>query len=278
VSDRFVIHQGDSLAILRTLPDASIDALVTDPPYSSGGMFRGDRTKSTGDKYVHALNGIEGRADFMGDNRDQRSFGYWCALWLSECRRVAKPGALCAIFTDWRQLPSMTDAVQAGGWLWRGIVPWNKTEGARPQKGWFRAQCEYLVVGANGVPAMLDPTGKTDAPALPGFFTCTVGRDNEHQTQKPVDLMRWILAITPPGGTVLDPFAGSGTTGVAALLEGRRFIGCELSDHYAAIARRRCMMAAHQGTEQSIFDMEQEQSADCPPPAAGVVGARTAGA
>lgn len=251
----FTIHQGDSLAILRTIPGETVDAIICDPPYSSGGMFRGDRTKGTGEKYVHGANGIEGRADFMGDNRDQRSFAYWCALWLSECRRVAKPGALLAAFIDWRQLPTMTDAVQAGGWVWRGIVPWNKTEACRPMKGWFRSQCEYVVVAANGVPAMLDPTGKTDAPALAGFFVCPVERDNVHQTQKPVDLMRWLLRLTPPGGVVLDPFAGSGTTGVAALLEGRQFIGCELSEHYAEIARQRCAEAATQGVQQSMVEV-----------------------
>lgn len=63
---------------------------------------------------------------------------------------------------------------------------------------------------------------------------------NIHPTVKPTDLMRWLVRlITPPGGTVLDPFAGSGSTGKAAILEGFSFVGCEMTPEYADIARRR---------------------------------------
>lgn len=67
----------------------------------------------------------------------------------------------------------------------------------------------------------------------------TLGR-NTHPTVKPTALMRWLVRlVTPPGGLVLDPFAGSGSTGKACKLEGFRFIGCELDPEYAAIARAR---------------------------------------
>ena len=66
------------------------------------------------------------------------------------------------------------------------------------------------------------------------------GEGNDHPTVKPLALMRWLIRlVTPEGGLVLDPFTGSGTTGCAAVLEGRRFVGVELSDEYAEIARRR---------------------------------------
>ena len=66
------------------------------------------------------------------------------------------------------------------------------------------------------------------------------GRANTHPTVKPIALMRWVVRlVTPPGGTVLDPFAGSGSTGAAAALEGLHFVGCELSGEYAAIAEAR---------------------------------------
>lgn len=68
---------------------------------------------------------------------------------------------------------------------------------------------------------------------------------NTHPTVKPTDLMRWLVRlVTPPGGLVLDPFCGSGSTGKAAILEDRRFVGCELSPEYAEIARARCAHAA----------------------------------
>ena len=75
---------------------------------------------------------------------------------------------------------------------------------------------------------------------LPGCLRYPVlQRDKHHQAGKPTDLMRQLVKVCPPGGTVLDPFAGSATTGVAALLEGMNFVGCEVVPEYAAIARKR---------------------------------------
>jgi site-specific DNA-methyltransferase (adenine-specific) len=68
-----------------------------------------------------------------------------------------------------------------------------------------------------------------------------------HPTQKPVELMRWCLGFLPDAALVLDPFCGSGSTGVAAVLEGRRFIGIEREAQYVEIARRRIADAAAQG-------------------------------
>ena len=65
-------------------------------------------------------------------------------------------------------------------------------------------------------------------------------RANTHPTVKPTDLMAYLCRlVTPPGGVVLDPFMGSGSTGKAALREGFGFIGCEMSPEYTAIARAR---------------------------------------
>lgn len=69
-------------------------------------------------------------------------------------------------------------------------------------------------------------------------------RANTHPTVKPTDLMRWLCRlVTPPGGTILDPFMGSGSTGKAALLEGFHFIGCEREDEYMPIAQARIAAA-----------------------------------
>ncbi len=71
------------------------------------------------------------------------------------------------------------------------------------------------------------------------------GDQNVHPTVKPIDLMRWLVRlVTPPGGTVLDPFTGSGTTGCSAIVEGFEFVGCEMSEEYAEIARGRMRYAA----------------------------------
>jgi hypothetical protein len=116
-----VVH-GDALHVLADLPDGSVDAFVTDPPYSSGGAFRGDRVKETTAKYVSTNSTNKEIPAFEGDVRDQRSFTLWTALWSSEAWRAGVDGCHIVAFSDWRQLPALCDAVQAGGWLWRGRV------------------------------------------------------------------------------------------------------------------------------------------------------------
>lgn len=236
--DRCTLYQGDALAVLADLPTGSVDAVITDPPYSSGGMVRGDRMADTQSKYSSAAKPLP---EFSGDNRDQRSFLTWMNLWLGECRKPVRSGGLVLLFTDWRQLPTMTDAMQVGGCVWRGVVPWAKPS-ARPQPGAFAATCEYVVWGSFG--PMVRDYG--NGIYLPGFFQAAAPREREHITQKPVDVMRELVKIVPEGGTVLDPFMGAGTTGVAAVIEGRRFVGIELTEHYAEVAERRIREAQGQ--------------------------------
>lgn len=85
---------------------------------------------------------------------------------------------------------------------------------------------------------------------LPGFYQANAPREREHQTQKPLDVMRELVKICPEGGTVLDPFMGSGTTGVAAMLEGRRFVGVEMVEHYQQVAERRIREAQGQAAQR----------------------------
>lgn len=236
----YTLHRGDALAVLRDLPSGSVDAVITDPPYSSGGMVRSDRVQDVHTKYVNS-DSVSGNAmeAFTGDSRDARAYGYWVALWVGELQRVVKQGGVIAMFTDWRQLPTTTDAIQAGGMVWRGVVPWHKPNG-RPVQGRWANSCEYVVWGTNGPRDLLALEGR----ALPGFYQAQAPREREHITQKPLDVMRDLVKIVPEGGTVLDPFMGSGTTGVAAILEGRNFIGVEMTDHYYEVAARRLSEAA----------------------------------
>lgn len=230
------LYRGDALAVLRELPTGSVDAVITDPPYSSGGMFRSDRTQDTRVKYTRRKHRAPSSLDFAGDSRDGRGWAHWMALWLGEALRITRPGGALVMFTDWRQLPTATDAVQAGGWVWRGVVPWIKPD-ARHQPGRYAQAAEFVVWGTAG-PRPIE--GST----LPGYYLARSPRATDpdgrhHITQKPLDVMRSLVQICPLGGTVLDPFAGSGQTGVAALVEGRRFVGCEITDHYAEVAESR---------------------------------------
>jgi site-specific DNA-methyltransferase (adenine-specific) len=236
----WTLHQGDALTILPTLPAAAVDAVVCDPPYNSGGRTNTQRrAQSARDKYVsgdaqHLL------ADFVGDCRDQRAYTYWLSLIMAQCLRVARPGASVLTFTDWAQLPATSDALQAGGWTWRGIIPWRKPI-ARPQKDGFKRECEYVLWASNGEPLRHTPTVY-----LPGMLEGSQprGKERVHITQKPLEVMRQLVRIAPAGGTVLDPFAGSCTTGVAALQEGLDFIGIEDSSAIAQTGRERLAQAA----------------------------------
>lgn len=232
---RWAVVEADTLLALRDLPAASVDGVLCDPPYSSGGQFRGDRAASTSSKYVG--NDVEEvPPDFAGDTRDQRSFELWTALWSAEALRVAREGAPAALFSDWRQVAATIDAFQAGGWIFRGIWPWDKTEAVRPVMGRFRAQCEFAIWGSKG-PMPVD----RGVGVLPGLARCAARGDGEkyHQAGKPVAMLRELVRVVVPGGTILDPFAGSGSMGVAALREGRRYIGMELLPHWADLTRRR---------------------------------------
>ncbi|MDQ1012094.1 site-specific DNA-methyltransferase (adenine-specific) [Streptomyces sp. V4I23] len=231
----FSLHQGDALSVLAGLPDDCVDSVITDPPYNSGGRTAKERTtRSAKQKYTSA-DAQHALPDFTGENMDQRSYGFWLTQIMTEAHRLTRTGGTALLFTDWRQLPITTDAIQAAGWLWRGVLAWHKPQ-ARPQKGRFTQNCEFIVWASNGpIDASRNPV------YLPGLYSASQpsGKARQHITQKPVEVMRELVKIAPPGGTVLDFCAGSGSTGVAALLEDRDFIGVEKTEHYASIAADR---------------------------------------
>lgn len=245
------IYQGDCLKTLITLPDNSVDAVITDPPYSSGGQSSSSRSAMPSKKYVQGGTKIQ-RPDFFGDNKDQWSYLCWCVLWLSECFRVTKENSPICVFTDWRQLAITTLALQSGGWVFRGIVPWDKTEGVRPQLGRFRNQAEYVLWGSKG-----DMPTTRNVKVLPGVYRFFVKQDDKfHLTGKPTELMEAIVKIAEPNSIILDPFMGSGTTGVAALKQGHRFIGVEQSEEYFEIARQRLQETAENLSPLGNIDTE----------------------
>jgi site-specific DNA-methyltransferase (adenine-specific) len=229
------IVEGDCLETIRMLPDESIDAILTDPPYSSGGWTRDDKNRSVEAKYQ--ASGTQRRyPTFFGDAHDQRSHLVWSMLWIKACLRVLRMGGYFMVFSDWRQLPLMSDAVQISGVIWRGVIAWDKGRGARaPRKSYFKHQCEYILWGSKGTVPLPQHDGPFDgcikAPVLLA--------DKFHLTGKPTSLMRELVRPVTPGGIILDPFMGSGTTGVAAILSGRRFIGIEQEAAYVEIARER---------------------------------------
>lgn len=142
------LGQGDCVELLRDLPDSSVDCVLTDPPYVSGGLCLRDRQRRVPEMYQNDTT-KKGHPDSFGDSKDQHGWLAWAQLWLAQCWRVAREGAPLLMFTDWRQLPTMTDAIQAAGRMWIGIIVWDK-RCARPQKGRFRQQCELVLFASKG--------------------------------------------------------------------------------------------------------------------------------
>jgi site-specific DNA-methyltransferase (adenine-specific) len=222
--------KGDSLKVLRDLENETVDAVITDPPYASGALNSTAKKSSTGTKYSNSNK----YADFEGDCRDQRSLLAWSSQWMAESYRIAKPGAHLLCFIDWRNYPVMADALQVGGWIWRGALVWDK-KNCRPRKDGFGQQCEFILWATKG------PHKFTANPKYhKSIFNCHPHRGGRfHQTSKPIDVMEWLCSVVPKDGKVLDPFMGSGSTGVACKNLGLDFVGIEMTDVYHEIATQR---------------------------------------
>ena len=193
------LYQGDALAVLQSFPPHCVDAVITDPPYSSGGLMLSARQVDPAVKYQN--NGtVKTYPPMFGDNRDQRSFIMWATLWLAECWRVARDGSPLLMFSDWRH----------------------------------RREAEFVIFASKG---RLGYRGPRCLPGL--YAHTVDHKKKNHLTSKPVELLRELMEVVPEGGTVLDPFIGGGSTAEAARDTGRTCIGVELSPDYAAITAQR---------------------------------------
>jgi site-specific DNA-methyltransferase (adenine-specific) len=224
------IYHGDVLSVLADL-DVAVDVVIADPPYSSGGRTAGERTRATSTKYQQT--GVRKKLpDFTGDTRDQHAHGYWCALWLGAALRLAREGGVAFVWSDWRQLAATSDALQAGGWTWRGVTVWNKTQ-SRPVRGRFRLDTEFTAWGSKGdMPVHADVYPSSIVAAMPP-------RQRSHMAQKPIEAYTHLLAIAAPESLILDPFTGSGSALEAARDAGHRAIGIEIDERYCEIAAKR---------------------------------------
>lgn len=229
-----MIYLGDCISVMRGMDAGIYDGIITDPPYASGGRTIGERQRSTAVKYT-ALKHSNPLEDFAGETMDQRSWRAFMTDALAEAKRICKPGSPLVVFTDWRQLPTMTDVIQISGWTWRGIVVWDKVA-PRPQLGRFRQQCEFVCWGSKG-----DMPISRHVPALPGVYryTTLTAKTKRHQTEKPLGLMEDLMRIFEPGSRVLDPFAGSGTTLEAAARLGYTADGIEIIPTFYETAKQR---------------------------------------
>lgn len=206
------LYRGDCMEIMSTIPAMTVDAVITDPPYMIGAI-------STGDPSAKA-----------GNWADMENSGWWYSEWLKLARRTLKQDGFACVFGNWRSLPTLLYAFSKIKWQVDSLLVWDK-EWIGPA-GPRQLRPTYEVILFAGM-----PDAKIENRSASDIYRCRWMAGNSkttaHAAEKPVDLMRHLIRLTTrPDGLVLDCFMGSGTTGEAAHLEGRRFCGIEREEEY----------------------------------------------
>lgn len=228
------VYQSDAIELFHRLPTDYLDAVITDPPYCSGGVNESTKQQAKGQGLRAET--IRGGGWFINDNMTTAGLVWLIRQMAIEARRVIKLGGSMLIFTDWRMVSHLAPAIESAGLRYQNMIVWNK--GSMGLGTGFRMQHEIILHFVKG-------TGK--------FYDMSVGNvittsrvsklDREHQTQKPIELLQELCRVVSPiGGIIFDPFCGSGTTLIAAQTLERHFVGCDISAEYVEVARKRLAM------------------------------------
>ncbi len=240
------VLEGDCVAAMAALPDASVDLIFADPPYNLqlGTTLR----RPEGSR----VNGVTDHWDRFASFADYDTF---TRAWLAHTRRLLKPDGALWLIGSYHNIFRLGAALQdLGFWLLNDVV-WLKTNpmpnflgrrftNAHETLIWAaRAETTRPVFNYHAMKAMNDDQQMRSDWLIPlcgGPERLRDGKAKAHPTQKPEALLhRVLLATTRPGDIVLDPFFGTGTTGAVARLLGRRYIGIEREPAYVALARDR---------------------------------------
>jgi len=201
------IVQGDCVEVLKNLPDSTVDLVVTDPPYLVNYRDRSGRSVRNDGGNSAILNAF------------------------SDLYRVLKQDSFCVCFYGWNRVDRFFSAWREAGFRPVGHIVWQKDYASNAGFVEYRHEQAYLL--AKGNPAR---PAKPLADVQPWTYT----GNRVHPTEKSVRILRPLIeTFSSPGDIVLDPFAGSGSTAVAAALTGRRTIGIELEESYCNLARKR---------------------------------------
>lgn len=230
------LYQVDCLDLLATLPDDSIDLVLTDPPYFIG---------------------FDGGQGWDSQWKTEAEYLDWCQRWTVECARVLKPGRMLIVWgtlkTDTFLRYKLDVLNQIPSLVGQNEIIWSYNWGGRTKKNfarkheyaWCYSKGESFLFNADDVRVTrkMKSSMRKNAEQAKGTIPTSVWEKNNHTmskdfvnwhpTTKNVEvLQRMILAYTNPGDTVLDIFLGSGSTAVAALRTGRKVVGSETDAGY----------------------------------------------
>lgn len=215
------LYHGDCREVLP-LVDGTFDCVITDPPYSSGGFQ--EAGKSGGSI------GTRGSETIALDNLSTRGYERLMREVLRHCNQADE----IYVFTDWRMWINTFDAIEAGGWRVRNMLVWDKVAMGMGMP--WRNQHELIAYGKRTPAQILD--GKRG-----NVLQAKRSGNAHHPTEKPLGLMAQ-LASNTKATRICDPFAGSGTTLVAAKQVGVPAVGIELSEAYCEVIATRLAQGA----------------------------------
>lgn len=214
------LWQGDCLELMKNIPDGSVDLVVTDPPYT---MTK--RGKSCRPNWMpHNM----GDNVFVGAVPDTE-------IWMRECFRVLKDGTHFYTFCNTNDLRKYLNVAVDVGFRLHNVITMIKNTGM-PNR-WYLKNCELILFFRKGSAKPINNMTYRDwfRVDMPTQKTGKI-----HITQKPLEIITtFITNSSNDDAVVLDPFMGSGTTGVACVNTNRKFIGIELDKHYFDIAEKR---------------------------------------
>lgn len=237
----FNLIHGDSLQVLERMPQ-DVDCVFADPPYFLSKGFS-IKTKSG---YIREFD--KGDWDKVRPRGEVHEFN---SKWIAACRKVLKPNGTIWVSGTYHNIFDVATCLQEQNFKILNIIVWQKSD---PPTTFtdkrFNFAAEYIIWARKeekvshyfNYDLMKTMNGGVHMPDVwkipaPGLWEKKCGK---HPTQKPLRLLyRIILACTHEGDTILDPFAGSCTTGIAAYLLGRKFIGIDMSEEYLQLGMRR---------------------------------------
>ncbi len=229
---------------MACLPDKSVDHVICDPPYEAEAHAEGRRIKSRGGGESGSAPARYGEVetltlDFEPITELQRQ------MTARHATRVSRRWSL--VFCQVEAVAAWRDEFLSANASYRRTCAWLKRD-AQPQMSGDRPGMGYESIVCAHVPGRSRWNGGGKRGVYESARASTEeGRPSLHMTEKPLSLMEKLIRdFTDPGDLILDPFAGSGTTGVAAIRLGRRFIGWEKDPKYHAIAVKRLTAAREQ--------------------------------